>query len=45
MDIAVREAMKSSESHKMNDRVQLAEYSFRINRSQNKETIFNKLGN
>ena len=43
MDIAVREAMKSSESHKMNDRVQLAEYSFRINRSQNKETIFNKL--
>ena len=43
MDIAVREAMKSSESHKMNDRVQLAEYSFRINRSQNKDTIFNKL--
>ena len=39
----VREAMKSSESHKMNDRVQLAEYSFRINRSQNKDTIFNKL--
>ncbi len=39
----VREAMKSSESHKMNDRVQLAEYSFRINRSQSKETIFNKL--
>ena len=48
----VREAMKSSESHKMNDSVQvdeftidryLAEYSFRINRSQNKETIFNKL--
>ena len=83
----VREAMKSSESHKMNDRVQvdgftiggkeegknfptlhkvihqvkswirgiyswvsefnidryLAEYSFRINRSQSKETIFNNL--
>ena len=39
----VREAMKSSESHKMNDRVQLAEYSFRINRSQNKDTIFNNL--
>ena len=39
----VREAMKSSEQHKMNDRVQLAEYSFRINRSQNKDTIFNKL--
>ena len=56
--------MKSSESHKMNDSVQvdeftirrkrgrksefnidryLAEYSFRINRSQSKETIFNKL--
>ena len=43
MDIAVREAMKSSESHKMNDRVQLAEYSFRTNRSQNKEIIFNSL--
>jgi len=39
----VREAMKSSESHKMNDRVQLAEYSFRINRSQNKDTIFIKV--
>lgn len=47
----VREAMKSSESHKMNDRVQVdeftiggkEEYSFRINRSQNKDTIFNKL--
>ena len=48
----VREAMKSSESHKMNDSVQvdefsidqyLAEYSFRINRSQSKDTIFNKL--
>ena len=48
----VREAMKSSESYKMNDRVQvdeftidryLAEYSFRINRSQNKDTIFNSL--
>ena len=43
--------MKSSELHKMNDRVQVdeftiggkAEYSFRINRSQNKDTIFNKL--
>ena len=39
----VCEAMKSSESHKMNDRVQLAEYSFRINRSQNKDTIFIKV--
>ena len=48
----VREAMKSSELHKMNDSVKvdefsidryLAEYSFRINRSQNKDTIFNKL--
>ena len=48
----VREAMKSSELQKMNDSVQvdeftidryLAEYSFRINRSQSKETIFNKL--
>ena len=39
----VREAMKSSESHKMNDRVQLAEYSFRINHSQNKDTIFIKV--
>ena len=47
----VREAMKSSELHKMNDRVQVdeftiggkEEYSFRINRSQNKDTIFNKL--
>ena len=56
--------MKSSESQKLNDSVQvdeftirrkrgrksefnidryLAEYSFRINRSQNKDTIFNKL--
>ena len=44
--------MKSSELHKLNDSVQvdeftidryLAEYSFRINRSQNKDTIFNKL--
>ena len=41
----VREATKSSELHKLNDSVQvdeftidryLAEYSFRINRSQNK---------
>ena len=48
----VCEAMKSSELHKMNDSVQvdeftidqyLAEYSFRINRLQNKDTIFNKL--
>ena len=39
----VREAMKSSESHKMNDRVQLAEYSVRINRSQNKDSIFIKV--
>ena len=39
----VREAMKSSELHKMNDRVQLAQYSFRINRSQNKDTIFIKV--
>lgn len=27
MDIAVREAMKSSESHKMNDRVQVDEFT------------------
>ena len=52
MDIAVREAMKSSESKKMDGKVQvdefnidryLAENSFRINRSQSKDTIFNKL--
>ena len=49
----IREAMKSSELHKMNDRGQVdeftiggkEEYSFRINRSQNKDTIFNKLKN
>ena len=44
--------MKSSELHKLNNSVQvdeftidryLAEYSFRINRSQSKETIFNNL--
>ena len=48
----VREAMKSNELHKLNDSVQvdeftidryLAEYSFTINRSQNKDTIFNNL--